>query len=342
MKRTGLTIAVLVVGLGVGFLLSRPGEIKHLSPSGHGSSQASGPGAGLVVSEGGARHRVDSEVTGPTREFGSPLLSCFATEDSYDDVEQCLRAAFEKNEITGEWIAGVICGGGLSQEQLQVLLLVFMQECDPMYIIDELNGAYSSCPHFTLDDAILAAVLRLKAIAPDIYAAIWAQLTPESFVREDGGLVAIRLAAGIAKEEDDGFLEAAIDACARGEFGGTPDQIDYAILAGWGLKESPVDRVAYYDGVFAGGMPPGMEKTSVGTSLAAILFSSGLDGGVTCDGRVSRARALFDDPRFGLAAALQVAREMPPSAPPCDIDEQQWKDLVAQALELTHAAGLDW
>jgi RNA polymerase sigma-70 factor (ECF subfamily) len=264
-------------------------------------------------------------------------------EDESTRFDCLLDLARRGGGLPPEQIASFVCSQGPTWDSKQVLLCAMIESCDSFTICDALNTVYSHCPHFTMDDLIARAVEDVKSQDPLAYASLHSQLTPENLFRADGGLMAIRLAASIAESESDQFLRGLLEAGARGELGGTCEQIDYAILAASGLQTGAEECIRFTRSLLAAAvLPETVRSSGIGSTMALLVLSKRLNGAIEEHERITMIGNVLADPRFSLGAAVQIAKCCDPEHPPCDMSAVAWSGVWKAARAIGDEAGVQW
>lgn len=344
--RRGLLVAGSVaVAAGIAWVAARsrrpePGPGVPEGQVGRVNSPAGSPaGPAPLAAETAAGQRttaaVDPSTAGPAHSSNLAWSACLDHGDE-TRIWDCLRVHLDPHPDAKE-VGRHLCTSGQDPATSQALLLGAaldrMPAADALSWLREVEVA---CPRFLGWSVLEHAIEQLRARDPAWLQQFVAALTPDRLFAEQSGESGLLLAAHL-REKGDLEIREWVERGARGEWGGTAEQIERAIGLSLAVDRTPADRLEFLRSVLASESVPG--DGSLGSTFVLELLNPKTIAGGDSASALDTIEAALCDPRFKESAAATLCLRYKDD-PPAGCDPVAWKKLRGRALEIGREIGL--
>lgn len=342
-KKGGMILLGVVIVICLPIILTRTSS--HQEGPGHqeaggftGSSSASSPIApqfGTVQENTRVDAGQGSDASQSLRFLLSKIQACAAIENEQERSD-CYETALSSAEArAADLLGSAICGGLISGSGARSLIVTAMKCWSPGEALATLDSFRKSCPGFSTDDLIAAAVAVLASESPERFALLQLELTPEFIFDSSRGRMGVRLAGAMLKQANDGYLGAILDQGAQGLHGGTGDQIDDAILQAVHGMTDGQDILGFVSRVRQSPQIQVVGQTSgIGSSLMVLLLNSEFMADCSTQELVSEMHHLLGNPSIGQNAARQLVKYHSRDKPLNSFSQGDWAQIWDYAFKI--------
>ncbi len=250
-------------------------------------------------------------------------------------MRACLATRLSAHHDAAE-IAHFLCSDARHADLHLTLVSEALSQVGPADAMTWIGELEVACRRY-LEWGLLEAALTIREQKdPAWFLAFRQTLTPERLFAPDAGEAGILLSTLFLKKGD---LEvrAWIESGARGEWGGTGEQIDRAIAVSLTAQAPGNEMLAHLRSVVASAGVPG------GGSMGSTFVHAFLDARAWPEGQSSAAldslASLLYDDRFAESAAATVCLSFPVEAP-AGCDAAAWAAIRARSLAIANKIGL--
>lgn len=281
-----------------------------------------------TTSETPSSDAVHSKVPDPD------VAACLALED-LDAFRNCVASRLDAKP-DARAIARLICRRSKSHEANRTLLGEALLRVTPARALEWIGPAEAECPRLLGWGDLEGAFAYCANRDPAWLEAFRQNLSPESLFDPRSGEAGILVAASFL-EKGDAEMRTWIEKGARGDFGGTPAQVDRAIGAGLVVQGSGEERLSFLRSVLASPSVPG--EAGVGATFVHQLVDTRSWPEGQSSAALDTLMQVLYEPRFQDSAAATICLQFTAEAP-FGCDPNLWSAIRARAIEIAHGIGL--
>ena len=265
-------------------------------------------------------------------------LSCLAIaghEERLACYRERLSAVQDSGDDMAAFLAEILCPRVLRGEDSVELLTEALLLYRNKDFFGLLGALRAHCPGFRVQNPILGAVLGLYLVDDDFARAVRSELTTELMFNSSVGEMAILVAEKVASHDEDVVLAQMLDDGALGKFGGTAEQIAYAVRARARTFEDPADALGLVDRVILSkNRPPSEDSAAMGATLASMATHPDVVSVNSVDDVARVLVSLLEDSIFGTSACAQVVNQMSRENAPGAMPIETWEEIFDYAKAL--------
>ena len=290
---------------------------------------------------GDRRTRAGSPASAPAPSVAAPpkyrepaWAACLDAVDP-DAVRACLASHLDAHPDPAE-IARFLCSDARHAELHLTLVSEALTRIAAPEAMTWIGQLEVGCRRY-LEWGLLEAALTIREQRdPEWFLAFRQTLTPERLFATEAGEAGILITTLFLKKGD---LEVRswMESGARGEWGGTAEQIDRAIAVSLRAQTPGDETLAHLRSVIGSSGVPGGGSTG-STFVHALLDARAWPEGHSAGALETLTSLLYDD-RFQESAAATVCLTFPVE-PPSGCDPAAWAQIRARSLEIANKIGL--
>jgi hypothetical protein len=253
-------------------------------------------------------------------------------------VRACLESRLDPDPNPGE-LAGFLCLDERDRNlyDLHVILVSeALARIPSSQALDWIDQVQLGCRRYQESSFLIKCLAQREKDDPAWIAGLRETLTPDRLFSPEAGEAGIQLTTFFLKKGDLQVRQW-IEAGARGEWGGTPEQIDRAIGISLTVQDPGTPRLSHLRSVIASASVPAGGATG-STFVHALLDANAWPDRDSAKALDTLMSVLYDD-RFQESAAATLCLTMPVD-PQKGCDPATWLAIRARALEIANQIGL--
>ena len=309
--------------------LEAPAEVRQSQPARGGTANRRRAG-GLRQEASTSGERIDAAPPAlESQPDSEPAWVACLDRGTPEDVRDCLERELPTPPDPAE-VARYICATRADSEHHSILLAEALYRSPAAEVLEWISRLEVVCPPL-LEWGVLEHAIRLtQERDPAWFKELRSTLTADRLFDPDAGQAGILLSSVFLEQKDlevRGWMELG----ARGEWGGTREQIDRAIAVSLCVRRTGEETLLHLQSVLASNGVPG--GGSVGSTFVhALLRSSSWPDGDSRPALDTILLVLYE-PRFQESAAATVCLSFPVD-PPQGCDPTTWAAIRTRSLEI--------